>query len=397
MRLRNVSSGYCQEKTGEPPEMRHTTIARALWSVLIAPIAVLGAQAVQPLPALAADNVTGHTGAVYTMTNDPSDNEVLAFQRGSDGSLRYLASYATGGRGSGGSIDPLQSQSSIVLGASHHFLFAVNSGSGTISTFQVAGSGRLSLIGVTVCGGAFPVSIALHGNLLFVLNSSGGGNITGFLIGDSRGLSQIPGSTRALSGANVGGSTLAFSPDGQFLIASERNTGNLDTFEVEPDGTAFGPVFSTSNSPGPFATAFTSRGILLVTEAPTATVSSYAVASDGGLNLITGSVSTAYKATCWIVPTSDGAYAFAADAGSGEISELSIDWSGDLTVTGAAATAPGATPLDLALSSGDHYLYALTAGAGTITEYSVSSGALTSLGTIAAVPAASGQNGLAAF
>ena len=376
--------------------MNDRTLAKTLTWVAVATIAVLSAQMARPVVSEAvADDIT--PGAVYTMTNDPINNEILAYRRASNGTLWYLAAYSTDGRGSGGAVDPLQSQDSLLLSDEHRFLFAANAASGTITAFQVYPGGRLKLASVTPSGGAFPVSLTEHGDLLFVLNASGGGNITGFHIGRYGGLTRIPGATRPLSSANPGASTIAFSPDGQTIVASERGTNNLDTFSIEPDGTAFGPVLTTSNSPTPFSLTFTSGGYLLVTEPPTGSVSSYSVAATDSLSVITGSVSTGYKAACWIVATRDGAHAFVADAGSGEISELAIDGWGNTTVTGAAATATGAAPLDLALSGGDHYLYALTAGAGTITEYSNASGLLTEIGTIGATPAASGQNGIAAF
>ncbi len=42
-------------------------------------------------------------GAVYAMTNDATDNQVVVFDRGADGRLTLGGSFATGGRGVGGS------------------------------------------------------------------------------------------------------------------------------------------------------------------------------------------------------------------------------------------------------------------------------------------------------
>src|SRR5262249_46858237 len=79
--------------------------------------AVLGAAA----PAMAGgpdrDGRDGGDGehAVFVMSNDAQVNEVLAFERGRDGTLRGPRHFRTGGRGSGGHADPLASQGSLTL------------------------------------------------------------------------------------------------------------------------------------------------------------------------------------------------------------------------------------------------------------------------------------------
>ena len=61
-------------------------------------------------------------GAVYTMTNDAANNQVVIFSRGEDGILTRAGSIPTGGRGSGGGLDPLGSQGSIVLSPDNRWL-----------------------------------------------------------------------------------------------------------------------------------------------------------------------------------------------------------------------------------------------------------------------------------
>src|ERR1700751_765973 len=48
------------------------------------------------------------SGAVYTMTNDASNNRILVYCRNSNGALSFPGSVSTQGRGSGGTIDPLE-------------------------------------------------------------------------------------------------------------------------------------------------------------------------------------------------------------------------------------------------------------------------------------------------
>jgi DNA-binding beta-propeller fold protein YncE len=177
---------------------------------------------------------SGASGAVYTMTNDASENSVLVYSRNSNGLLTFRGPVSTHGRGSGGILDPLQSQGSVVLSQDGSFLFAANAGSGTITTFRVDGFG-LDFVGATNSGGEGPLSIAIHGNLLYVLNIA---NITGFRILPGGTLSAIPSSTHFLAtvgGRDLGDSDIAFNPDGSFLVVTERVANQIVVFPVQAD------------------------------------------------------------------------------------------------------------------------------------------------------------------
>ena len=159
-----------------------------------------------------------------------------------------------------------QSQGSLVLSQDGSFLFAANPGSGTITTFRVVPSG-LAFVGETNSGGAEPISIAIHGDLLYVLNTA---SITGFrILGDGR-LSEIPSSTRFLAtvgGRDLGASDIGFSPNGSFLVVTERNANQIVVFPVQADSTTGAPVLNPSHGNTPFALAFTPGEVLLVAEA----------------------------------------------------------------------------------------------------------------------------------
>ena len=70
-------------------------------------------------------------GAVYTQTNDPDRNEIIAYRRAIDGTLTPLGAYDTGGLGLG--KPHLASQSSVVLSRDGRWLFAVDAGSDELS------------------------------------------------------------------------------------------------------------------------------------------------------------------------------------------------------------------------------------------------------------------------
>ena len=71
-------------------------------------------------------------GIVFTMTNDASQNAILAFEQNSNGNLTFVGSTPAGGTGTG---SPLGAQGAIVHNFAESFLFAVNAGSNTVSSF----------------------------------------------------------------------------------------------------------------------------------------------------------------------------------------------------------------------------------------------------------------------
>ncbi len=147
------------------------------------------------------------------MTNSVEGNQIIAYSRAADGSLIERSHFATGGRGSGGTTDPLGSQGSLTLSQNHSLLFAVNAGTGDLSVFRVSGA-NLDLVQVVSSGGSAPVAVAQHGNLVYVINFAGNSNVVGFNLNEDGHLVTIPNSIRYLSATNTGPSSLAFSPDG---------------------------------------------------------------------------------------------------------------------------------------------------------------------------------------
>src|SRR5215510_10135633 len=145
--------------------------------------------------------------AVFVMTNDAEENTVVAYERTPYGTLQSPHRYGTGGRGSGGTVDPLGSQGSLTLSDDRSLLFAANAGSGTVSVFRVFGS-RLALVDRENSGGSEPNAVAQHGRLVYVLNTAGSSSVVGFQLHNGR-LTRIPDSQRFLSGNFVNSASLA--------------------------------------------------------------------------------------------------------------------------------------------------------------------------------------------
>lgn len=353
----------------------------------------------------ATDSHRSSSGAVFVMTNDATSNEVISYVRAPDGQLFIGDRYATGGRGSGGTGDPLQSQGSLTLSQDHSFLFAANAGSGTISVFRVRGA-SLKLVDQANSGGSEPLSIAQNGNLLYVLNGAAAGSVVAFRW-DDRKLRQIPNGTSFLSGTSAGGSSVTISPNGKVLVVTERLTNNIDTFNIKPDGTLAPIVVNNSQAPGVFSAAFTPEGAFVVSEtgvphaADASAISSYTVMNDGTLSPVSQSVPTLGAANCWNAVAPNGEWVYASNAGSNSIAGFAIGKGGALTPIGAtvlASNPDGSTNLDIAVSADSSYVYTLNSGAGTIGVFAIQKdGSLVDSGQVEGLPKAAGFNGIAAF
>src|SRR2546427_9500184 len=335
-------------------------------------------------------------GAVYTLTNQVGGNAVAVFARGAAGRLTGPATVSTGGTGTGASLG---SQSAVPLSDDGRWLFAVNAGSNDVSVFSVSPGGGLALASRTASGGTLPISLTVHGNVLYVLNAGGNGNISGFTIGTTGGLTAIPGSTQLLSGTNVGPAQVSFSPDGRRLVVTEKNTSLLDVYAVDANGTAGARTSFTSAGGTPFGFAFGPRHVLLVSEAAApGSASSYVLGSDGQLRLASGSVLTHQGPPCRAVVTHDGRFGVPGHR-SGSASGLSIAGDGSISLSDAngASALIGAGVNDIALSSNSRYLYVLqTGGAQAIHAFRIErDGHLAPLGPVSGLPA--GTRGLAAF
>jgi 6-phosphogluconolactonase len=353
----------------------------------------------------AQDRHSNGAHAVFVMTNAVRRNEVISFQRAADGSLQEGQTFATGGRGTGGVTDPLESQGSLTLSQDHSFLFAVNGGSGEISVFFVDGS-KLLLVDKAVSGGAEPNAVAQHGNLVYVLNVGGSSNVVGFRLNAGGQLRKIPNSTRFLTTNNSEAASLAFSPDGQFLVVTERATNNIDVFHVQDDGTLGPIVVNPSPDPGAFSVSFAPNGAVLVSETgPTggnnaSAISSYSVIANGTLSPISTGVATLGNANCWNAVTPNGQFVYVSNAGSSTISGFAISAAGRLTPIGSTVvgTNPsGSTNLDITVSADGKFVYTLNSGTGTIGIFAIQSdGTLNSLGDAGGLSESAGFNGIAA-
>jgi 6-phosphogluconolactonase (cycloisomerase 2 family) len=382
-------------------ELRMCTVSRSL---LLCALVASVSYSVRSQAQLAGQH---QAGAVFVMNNSATKNEVISFARAADGSLQETRTFATGGRGTGGVTDPLESQGSLTLSSDHSLLFAVNGGSGEISVFRVHGS-HLTLVDKKLTGGAEPNAVAQHGGLVYVLNVGGSSNVVGFTASRNGQLSQIPNSIRFLTTNNSEAASLAFSPNGQFLVVTERATNNIDVFQVQADGTLAPIVVNTDSQPGAFSVTFAPNGAALVSETGPAgasdasTISSYSVLANGTLSPISAGVATLGNANCWNAATPNGRWVYVSNAASSTISGFHIGTDGSLTPIGPTVLGinpTGAVNLDIAVTADSQFLYSLNSGNGTIGVFAIEQegGALVNLSEDPVISAKAGFNGIAAF
>jgi len=352
-------------------------------------------------PAATARADGGH--AVFVQTDNTAGNRIVAYRRGADGTLSPAGSYATGGRGGildGSVVDHTASQGSLGLDSQHGLLYSVNAGSNTISVFAVHGE-RLALRQVLGSGGTFPVSVTVHGDVVYVLNALNGGSVQGYrvlgttlvpLLGSHRALGLDPTATPQFTTTP---GQVAFTPDGSQLVVTTKGNGNdIDVFGVGASG-RLSATPTVNSEPGtvPFAISFDQFGHLVIAEAGTNAVSTFALDGNGTVNLL-NRVATGQAATCWVLQV--GSFLFASNAGTPSESRIAVSANGQLSLLGNTTTGPGAVDAATAAGNGGRFLYVQTGGNGGVDEFSVaSSGDLTKIGAVI-VPGAVGGEGIVA-
>lgn len=314
-------------------------------------------------------------GFVFVQTNDAAHNEVVVFARSGDGELERRGSHLTGGKGSG--TPHLPSQNSVVLDGDR--LFVTNAGSDDLTVFRVD-DGTLFLLDRVPSGGAAPRSVAVYRRSVYVLNTGGEPNLAGFSL-DGEQVVEVEGSIRTL-GAGSDPAQVAFTPDGRTLLVTDRASDSIHAFAVQDDGLAPDKVTHRSSGATPYGFDVRPDGVLVVTEAVGAQIgkasaSSYRLEGSTKLAPVSGAVGSTRSEVCWAAISKDGRTVFVTNFGDGTISTYAIadDGSIELKQAVAATTVDGAPGLrDEALSSDGRYLYALHADTGQVFGWQVEAG-----------------------
>lgn len=346
-----------------------------------------------------------NNGAVFVSTNstDPvRGNEVVMYRAGADGTLTVAGRFPTGGLGSG---NGLGSQGALILSNNGRWLFVVNAGSNEITVFAVKPAG-LVFSDKVASGGVRPISLTVRKNLVYVLNAGDPGNIAGFQLGSNGKLTPLVNSARPLSNNGSGvapaPAQVSFTPDGNNLVVTEKASNLIDTYTVDRNGLATGPVTHPSSGTTPFGFAFAKDDALIVSEAFGGAVNGSAVSSyqveGADLRLVSGSVGTGQTAACWIAVSNNGKFAYSTNAGSASVSAYQVGKDGALTLLNGRAgdTGAGTGPTDPATSHNGRYLYVLSPRTQTVVGFAIQAdGSLSGIGTVGGLPV--GSVGIAAW
>lgn len=333
---------------------------------------------------------------LYTESNDAKKNAIIIYEIKSDGSLHLDGTTSSERAGTG---IALGSQGAVVLDKNHEWLYAVNAGNNSVSSYKVHQDGSLTLVHSLNTRGKIPVSVTVHGDVLYVLNR-GSDNIHGFKIHSDGGFDHIEGSTKSLSGKAVDAPQISFTPDGNWVVVTEKATNMISTFKVKTDGSVNNGIFTPSVGKTPFGFDFSRGKFMIVSDAAGGAAgeglaTSYVIGSNGKPNDINGAVPDYQTAPCWVAVTKYGRYAYTTNTTTNNISSYYIpDWGGLYLVQNQAAKT-GMGPLDIVVAANNYYVYELNSKSNTIGGYHRKFfGALVPLGE-SAVPA--GATGLATY
>lgn len=329
---------------------------------------------------------------IYAISNKAEGNTIVAFERQSDGTFGEAAEYPTGGTGTGdleipalekdpnhplaNGDDPLISANSLIQVMDGQYLAAVNPGDGSVSLMRVEDDGSLTPTGRAQASDRFPISLAASGSLIAVASvggTNGEGSIALMRVTDSGELVAVSGSRRDLIARP---STISFAQDGRFVIVNELVTGKINVFAVEAAQLSADKVAVIDSPrddanrfqaiPVGFATREGAEGTtILMSEArfltpefglstlaeggrfvalsplytwQTGSTSSYHLARDGSISLISGDVLTGATieggqiANCWVALSPDGKTLWTADALSSSISTYRVRDNGTINL-----------------------------------------------------------------
>ncbi|MGH2649558.1 MAG: lactonase family protein [Ginsengibacter sp.] len=312
----------------------------------------------------------GNGHYVYTESNEAANNRILVYKISWNGSLHYEGSTASGGAGTGAGLG---SQGALVLDKNHNWLFAVNAGSNSVSSFKVNNDGSLTLAHTESSGGTGPNSVSVYGNMLYVLNH-GSDNIHGFWIGSGGTLTNIQGSTQSLSATSVDAPQISFTPNGDWIVVTEKATNIISTFRVKNNGSVNPGIFTPSVGQTPFGFDFSRNRFMIVSNAVggaagAGSATSYITGSNGVPKDINGAVPDLQAAPCWFATTKFGRFAYTTNTATNNISSYYVAPWGGLYLVQSEAAKTDMGPLDIVVATNNYYVYELNSKSNTIGGY----------------------------
>lgn len=183
----------------------------------------------------------------FLYVSSSTSNVVTVFQIGASGLLTLVS--ATGANQNPISVGGTAPKS-IRISPNGSFLYVANSGSNTITAFQIGTNGLLTQVSPTAgnpnpisVGGTTPNGIIVASNGQFLYSANGGGNVTTFTIGNGGLLTLVPPSSGNLNPVPAGTNPVAMtlSPDGQVLFVANGG-GTVSSYTISTATGLLAPV-----------------------------------------------------------------------------------------------------------------------------------------------------------
>jgi DNA-binding beta-propeller fold protein YncE len=286
---------------------------------------------------------------IWLESNSTEGNSILAFKNDGTGTPTFLGSTPTGGTGvfdKTFALGPFDSDQNLIVNPEGTLLFAVNSGSNSISVFHITPDGLQAAAGSPFpSGGSDPVSLGLKGDTLVVVNMDQDPaqnknltlpNYTTFRVWPNGQLTAIPRSTVHVAYGTVPSQALIAS-QGSLVFGADFLGGLLESFVLGANGRL------TQNAPqGLPDSVFTGLAVphlplglrthpevpaLYVDITPASKVAVYRYDSNGRLSFVRA-VNDSGKAPCWAVVNRAGSRLYATNTGDNSVSvfDLTDPW-----------------------------------------------------------------------
>ena len=287
-----------------------------------------------------------------------SPNSVSAFLIAADGSLTQVSGspFNTVGKGGGNNIDP--EEIAIASRPNASFLYVANNGSGTISAFAINPStGNLvhvpgsPFLADGLPGGDYSLAVSPDDKFLFATEDTAT-IIHIYSIGIHGVLTEVPGSPFP-TGANSQG--LKVTANGKFLIVGEQSINAVGVYSISSTGTLAavpGSPFATSATPFDVDANCASDVVFVADSGSSGLIDVYSMASNGALTPVAGEpfANGTSSTNGGLALSPDNQFLFVTDTFSQDISSFSVasgggiaqvpgspfataDWTGGTSVT----------------------------------------------------------------
>jgi len=207
---------------------------RATATSFVRRLAIITAVTALLVPALPSAAGSGY--GVYVSTNPNGPNTVEAFKRNAKtGILTSVGSFDTGGYG----LTAINGAQSHAVVCTQTHVFVTNAGSNDFSVFRIMNNSGLELATTVPSLGVRPVSLAINGKSLYVLNQGQPGvapaRCVGFSIDTAEDPVELDVSAVEFEATDVP-TDIYFTQNGVRLVVLQNGANAIDTFAVGADG-----------------------------------------------------------------------------------------------------------------------------------------------------------------